>query len=364
MSPTASTPTQALRPALQPDTSGPWSLADLPSPPPGRHGWPWDRAPDTLRARTPKGNAWPRVTVVTPSYNQGQYLEATIRSVLLQGYANLDYWVIDGGSTDELTHEVLERYRPFLSGCVSEPDRGQADAITKGFARSDGSIMNFLNSDDWFEPGAIAAAAERLTDDPELGVVYGTALFTDAEGVVLRPYETQPFDPATLVANNYIGQPSLFHRRSVWDQAGGLDTRWNFVLDYALWLKWASEGVRFTFDDRITAYYRLHGESKSCQLMRTNQDETLRLLESYRQHPRMGPLVQDCLPRRTYEFAMWSYAQLDLAQFRRMAWRYCVMHRRRPNFALGRRAAMSLLGRGVLRRLRRGVYGQPPEALA
>ena len=342
--------------------AGAWTLDDLPAPPPGRHGWPWDHAPDVLRSTTPGGHAWPRVSIVTPSYNQGQYLEQTIRSVLLQGYPNLDYRIMDGGSTDKLTHEVLEKYRPYLSECLSEPDQGQADAVQKGFARCDGQVFNFMNSDDWFEPGAVAAAAARLADEADLDVVYGTALFTDADGHVLRPYETQPFDLDGLIEHNFIGQPSLFHRRAVYENDGGFETRWNFVLDYALWLRWAANGANFAFEEKITAYYRLHGDSKSCTLLRANQNETLQLLENYREHPRLGPSIRPRLPKRTYEFALWSYAQLDLKQFWKMAWRYCIYYRQRPTLPLLRRAGMSLLGPGVLRRLRSGVYGPTGEA--
>ena len=351
-------------PESTPDPAGPsaseprggWKLEDLPAPPQGRHGWPWDRAADPHPMRTPGGNAWPRVSIVTPSYNQGQFLEETIRSVLLQGYADLDYRVIDGGSTDG-TRAVLEKYGPWLSEWVSEPDEGQADAIAKGFGRGDGTVMNFINSDDWFAPGAIHAAAGRLADGPGLGVVYGTAVFTDAAGAVLRPYETREFDAEALIANNFIGQPSLFHRRSVYESSGGLDTRWNFVLDYALWLKWAAAGVGFAHEPGITAYYRLHEDSKSCTLLRSNQDETLRLLEAYADDPRLGAAVRRQMPGRVHDFALWSYAQLDLAQFWRMLSRYCLTQRRPPTGALARRAGTSLLGPAVLRRLRAGVYG-------
>src|SRR5262245_2264682 len=114
-------------------------LSALPPPPPGRDGWPWTVASDPLPETRPNGSAWPRISVVTPSYNQGRFLEETIRSVLLQGYPDLEYFVIDGVSTDESV-AIIERYAPWLSFWVSEPDGGQVEAINKGIARATGDL--------------------------------------------------------------------------------------------------------------------------------------------------------------------------------------------------------------------------------
>src|SRR4029453_6333928 len=120
-------------------------IEELPPPPPGRSGWPWTEA--SPPPPTPGGKAWPTISIVTPSFNQAEYLEETVRSVLLQGYPNLEYFVLDGGSTDGSV-EILRRYDAFLSGWVSERDKGQSDAINRGFARCAGTVVNWLCSDD------------------------------------------------------------------------------------------------------------------------------------------------------------------------------------------------------------------------
>src|SRR5436309_5877981 len=128
-------------------------LDELPEPPRGKTGWPWTEESSRLPSRGPEGGSWPRLSVITPSFNQGQFIEETIRSILLQGYPNLEYIVMDGGSTDN-TPAILRRYERWLGRSISEPDNGQADAINKGFRLTSGSIMAWLNSDDCYTKGA------------------------------------------------------------------------------------------------------------------------------------------------------------------------------------------------------------------
>ena len=136
-------------------------LSELPSPPRYKTGWPWTEKVPQLPQSMPDGNAWPRVSIVTPSLNQGQYLEETIRSVLLQGYSNLEYIIIDGGSTDGSV-EIIRKYEPWLNYWVSEPDKGQSHAINKGFRRSTGEIMAYLNGDDIYYPNTLHDVATNF----------------------------------------------------------------------------------------------------------------------------------------------------------------------------------------------------------
>src|SRR3954468_14683484 len=148
------------------------TIDNLPPPPPGRTGWPWTAGTPGLPATAPGGGVWPKGSVITPSYNQGHYLEEPIRSVLLQGYPNLEYIVMDGGSRDGSV-EVIKKYAPFISYWTSERDRGQSDAINKGFRRASGEWAGGQNSDDFYEPGAIRAAVEAAAAYPEASVIYG-----------------------------------------------------------------------------------------------------------------------------------------------------------------------------------------------
>jgi GT2 family glycosyltransferase len=179
----------------------------------------------------------PLVSIITPSYNQAQFIEATIESVLGQTYPNIEYIVMDGGSKDA-TVDILRRYDGRLTW-VSERDRGQADAVNKGFARARGEIVAWLNSDDVYYPEAVAHAVKYLSEHPEVDMVYGDGDIIDAEGRVVKRFaNTEPYDLWRLVhVWDYIMQPATFFRRSAWEQAGGLDIDLHWCLDWDLWIK-------------------------------------------------------------------------------------------------------------------------------
>src|SRR5437588_6081454 len=150
------------------------TLAKLPSPLTDKTGWPWTIETPPLPVVRPDGSCWPRISIVTPSYNQGQFIEETIRSVLLQGYPDLEYIIIDGGSQDESV-EIIKKYEPWLTYWVSEQDRGQSHAINKGFDRSTGLILGWLNSDDVLLPNALATVAVAMPRPEEPVVIAGKA---------------------------------------------------------------------------------------------------------------------------------------------------------------------------------------------
>src|SRR5262245_40759296 len=154
-------------------------LVDLPPPPPEKTRWPWTQS-DVQPAPPSESFAWPRVTVVTPSFNQGAFIEETIRSVLLQDYPNLEYLVVDGGSTDS-TLEVIKTYEPWIDYWVSERDRGQTHAINKGFSRATGEILAWLNSDDTYEPHAIRTVVRHMMATGAV-VTYGNCNLIDETG--------------------------------------------------------------------------------------------------------------------------------------------------------------------------------------
>ncbi len=162
------------------------------------------------------------VSIVTPSLDQARFLEPTIQSVLDQKFDSLEYWVVDGGSQDGSV-DLLRQYDSRLRW-VSEPDSGQGDAINKGFQRSRGEIIGWLNADDFYSPGALREVARQFREDPDLMLLYGKAHHVDESGNYLEDYPTRDFDLAALAYHCFICQPACFFRRSLLDAAGGLDT--------------------------------------------------------------------------------------------------------------------------------------------
>jgi glycosyltransferase involved in cell wall biosynthesis len=209
----------------------------------------------------------------------GRFLEETIQSVLSQDYPNIEYIVMDAGSTDE-TLAILERYHDRLE-FYSGPDHGTADAINKGFARSHGSVFAYLNADDIYLPGAISTAMRALASQtPETGVVYGDANWVDEQGQVLAPYPVQPFDAALLSQECFISQPAAFIRREAFELAGRMDPKLQYAYDYDLWIR-ISRLYALRKIDAVLASSRMHQDNKTVGQRRAVLRETLTLLQSH-----------------------------------------------------------------------------------
>lgn len=180
------------------------------------------------------GLTYPKLTVVTPSFNQAAYLERTILSVLNQQYPNLEYFIIDGGSTDG-TLDIIRKYEPYLAGWVSEKDRGQTDAINKGFRMATGDYVAFQNSDDIFAPDALKRVAEAWRQAPDTGVFYGGMYIIDEQDVILETMKALPFcRECQIYEGMQVFNQSLFIRRSLMEQYGLLDENLRFVIDYEI----------------------------------------------------------------------------------------------------------------------------------
>ena len=217
----------------------------------------------------------PVISIITPSYNQGAFLAETIESVISQeGDFTIDYIIVDGGSGDN-SAEIIKRYDARLRQGVwpvrcqgiafrwmSEKDRGQTDALMKGFCLATGGILAWINSDDTYLPGALQTAAGFFRDCPDAGLMYGDAHYCDLNGSNIGRYHTEEFDLVKLAAANIICQPAVFFRREAFDAVGGLDHSLQFAMDYDLWIR---IGSRFPCRHipRLLSTYRLHESSKT-----------------------------------------------------------------------------------------------------
>jgi len=204
----------------------------------------------------------PFFSIVTPSYNQARFVEATLQSVLTQDYPHKEYLVLDGGSTDG-SADIIRRYAERLDYWVSESDRGQAHAINTGFARAKGDVLGWLNSDDTLLPGALTAMAETFAAHPEVDLVYGDFVYTDPDGNHLRRRHVFPnLTYETLWHHDYLGQPAVFFRRSLWERIGPLDESLYNCMDWDLFLNmW--KVCHPLHIPRVLATYRLQPSSKS-----------------------------------------------------------------------------------------------------
>ncbi len=201
------------------------------------------------------------VSIVTPSYNQARYLETTIQSVLAQDYARIEYIVVDGASTDGSV-EIIKNYQDHLAYWVSEKDNGQADAINKGLSRASGEILAWLNSDDYYLPNTISAAAKLFEENPDVAMLYGDMLAVDEHGQTINLLKYSQLSLEDLLCFQIIGQPSVFFRRAAYEKTGGLDPTFHFLLDHHLWIRLAQHG-KILHVPQTWAAARYHAEAKN-----------------------------------------------------------------------------------------------------
>ena len=205
----------------------------------------------------------PTITVVTPSYQQGRFLERTIYSVVSQQYSGLEYVVQDGGSSDE-TLEVLRRFGPLLTRWVSEADNGQADAINRGFNKTTGDVMAWINSDDLLLPGSLAYVARFFADRPDVDVVYGHRLMIDENDCHIGTWTLPRHDDLVLTLADFIPQETLFWRRRAWEAVGSrVDPSFGYALDWDLLLRFRDAGAKMARLPRYLGAFRIHDEQKT-----------------------------------------------------------------------------------------------------
>ena len=256
----------------------PWQeVIDTPSVFTAEEKWPWNWQPQTMPPTLPSGKPWPKISVVTPTYNQGEYIEETIRSVLLQGYPNLEYIIIDGSSTDN-TARILNIYRSQLTYCVSEPDNGQSNAINKGFSQATGDILAWLNSDDRYLPDTLWRVAVAFDTYKADMVAGGCTLLEGNNYVPLKTHHNAmpvgkvvPLPLERLLKidecwqkGEFFYQPEVFWTKEIWHKTGGyVDENLHYSMDYELWLRMAHNEAQIIHIPDPLVLFRIHEQQKT-----------------------------------------------------------------------------------------------------
>jgi len=258
-------------------TSSTPAPSSLPAPPADRQGWPWTEVSPPLSGAETR--LWPRITVVTPSFNQAAYLEETIRSVLLQGYPNLQYIVVDGGSTDG-SADIIRQYAPWLDYWVSEADRGQSHAINKGLSRATGTWCNWINSDDYLLPNALYRIARVAEETPTARLIAGRLQQLQTSGNLLpAPPVKVTGDPADDLVNHRMAQPAMFYHRDCIPQ---VDETLHLAMDFDLWMRFMvahGPAAARLIDDPV-AVFRHHPAAKTTIQATGFEAEERRVLRS------------------------------------------------------------------------------------
>ena len=229
------------------------------------------------------------VSIITPSFNQAAYLEQTILSVLGQDYPHIEYFVVDGASTDNSV-DIIRKYESKLAWWVSEKDKGQADAINKGFAHATGEVIAWLNSDDYYLAGTISAAVKIFEEHPEVVLVYGNMLAVDEHGKTFNTLNYKQLTLEDLLCFQIIGQPAVFMRRSALQKTGGLDPTFHFMLDHHLWIRLAQQG-RILHVDQTWAAARYHADAKNIAKAAEFGRDAFRILDMVGQDENLIPTL-------------------------------------------------------------------------
>ncbi|GAC1552398.1 MAG: hypothetical protein NVS2B7_28360 [Herpetosiphon sp.] len=290
-------------------------------------------APPNLTAVELRDPTLPLVSIVTPSYNQGHFIRETIDSVLGQDYPNIEYWVIDGGSSDQ-TISILREYEadPRFHW-LSESDKGQSDAINKGWSRCRGEIWTWLNSDDTYLPAAISTQVKALIDHPHHGAVYGDIIFTQQDGGNGFTVYGRPYSIIELLRFTIPMQPTTFIRSSICKAIGHIDLRFHFSMDSEYWVR-AARLADFWYEPQAIATYRLHPQSKTIGAHRGFAHDWQAILDTYF----AGPEVPAFVKKRQASIYADLYANLGLTEIGR------------GSLALGFRYVVRSLGTGSIRR--------------
>lgn len=251
---------------------------------------------------------YPKVSIVTPSYNQGEYIEQTIKSVVGQDYPNLEYIIIDGGSTDNSV-DIIKKYADIHSfiSWVSEKDRGQSHAINKGFKLCTGEIVAWLNSDDVYEKNAIRNQVKILIDNPDVMLVYGDAIIEDEVTGISEKFKTaEPFDYYRLIhVNHMIMQPTTFWRKKLFDKIGYLDESLNYTMDWEFWIR-AGKEHKIMYNPVVIARAKDYKTTKTFSggFPRLKEIKMIQNKYGWEKHPRLyKSYFYDTLHKMVYRYS-------------------------------------------------------------
>jgi glycosyltransferase involved in cell wall biosynthesis len=292
------------------------TLEDLPPPPPGKTGWPWTEQSELLPDRMPNDYEWPRISIVTPNYNYSHFLEETIRSVLLQGYPNLEYIITDGGSTDG-SLEVIKKYAQWLAYYVSEKDRGQSDAINKGFSKATGKIYAWLNSDDVFCQNTLSEIGQFWSNNSNCYFLTGDGYFflNDKRIEKIEYYiKAQNYSFQDLMEyhyDKYLPQPSVFFSQESFHKLSGLDVSLSYAMDLDFWLR-----LRLLYNlyyiPKCFSKLRHHTDAKTWKSNVNAMAEVIVVIEKYYKYLKPSVKFKNQLALRLfYALSMFRRALLE-----------------------------------------------------
>jgi len=254
------------------------TLKDLPPPPEGKAGWPWTQDCQKLPDTMPDGSPWPKISIVTPNYNYGNFIEETIRSVLLQGYPNLEYIIMDGGSTDN-SLDVIRKYEKVLTFFRSKPDKGQAQSINEGFSHATGDIIAWINSDDYYYKNVFSYVAKeyRQANPSRFWLVMAVDYFTPEVNVSCAKAQNLTHSLVDwTIGKVETNQQGAFWARRIWEKEGMLDESMHYGFDTEFFVRLIAKGYSFTASDETAARFRLHSackirsQSLACQYEHTH----------------------------------------------------------------------------------------------
>ena len=230
-----------------------------------------------------RDSTYPRITIITPSYNQSEYLEKTILSVLNQNYPNLEYVIIDGGSTDGSV-EIIKKYEKYLAYWVSEMDNGQTDAINKGLEKATGELVAWQNSDDVYMPGAFTKVVKCFLEETKAEVFFGNFWLIDSFDNIIRDIRFTPFSfKCSLLEGIGITNQAAFWKRELFEKYGYLNTSFEYAMDFEWWLRLGHKNVKFYFVKEYLGCLRIHSETKTATISRKiGIPERVEICQKYR----------------------------------------------------------------------------------